>query len=109
MVIVQFIAITLDEILNLCAEGVLIEDVIIGSGRKCKSGDRVRVNYVGKLKSNNRVFDASKKPFTFKLGRGEVIRGWDVGCADMAIGGKRKLTIPPEKGWCFVVFICNID
>ncbi len=53
-------------------EGVVIEDVVLGSGRVAKAGDRLKMNYVGRLKANNRLFDASKKPFPFRLGRGEV-------------------------------------
>ena len=81
-------------------QGVLIEEVKVGSGRTAEAGKRVKVHYVGKLKSNGRVFDASKnKPFAFRLGAGEVIRGWDIGVAGMSVGGKRTLTIPPEKAY----------
>ena len=81
-------------------QGVLIEDIVVGNGRKAESGNRVKVNYVGKLKTNNKVFDASRnKPFVFKLGRREVITGWDIGVAGMCVGGQRKLTIPPEKAY----------
>jgi len=67
--------------------GVLIETVREGNGRICTKGDRVAVNYVGKLQSNGKVFDSStKKPFTFRLGSGEVIKGWDIGVAGMAVG-----------------------
>ncbi|ELU06936.1 hypothetical protein CAPTEDRAFT_159257, partial [Capitella teleta] len=56
----------------------------------------VKVNYVGKLTSG-KVFDSStKKPFGFKLGMNEVIKGWDAGVAGMKVGGRRKLTIPPK-------------
>ena len=81
-------------------QGVLIEDTKRGSGPVAGLGNRVAVNYVGKLKSNGKVFDASKKkPFIFRLGRGEVIKGWDIGVAGMAVGGTRRLTIPPEKAY----------
>ena len=81
-------------------QGVLIEDIVVGNGRKAESGNRVKVNYVGKLKTNNKVFDASKgRPFVFKLGRREVITGWDIGVVGMCLGGQRKLTIPPEKAY----------
>ena len=81
-------------------QGVLIEDTNVGNGRKAESGNRVKVNYVGRLKSNNKVFDASKgRPFVFKLGRREVITGWDIGVVGMNVGGTRKLTIPPEKAY----------
>jgi FK506-binding nuclear protein len=81
-------------------QGVIIEDTKPGSGPVAVVGNRVAVNYVGKLKSNGKVFDASKKkPFIFRLGRGEVIKGWDIGVAGMAVGGARRLTIPPEKAY----------
>jgi FKBP-type peptidyl-prolyl cis-trans isomerase len=80
-------------------QGVLIEDLSVGRGKQCKSGDRISVQYSGKLQRNGKVFDASRKPFVFRLGRSEVIRGWDIGCADMREGGKRRLTIPPEKAY----------
>jgi FKBP-type peptidyl-prolyl cis-trans isomerase len=80
-------------------QGVLVEDVLVGQGNEAVSGKRIKVQYVGRLKSNNKVFDASKKPFAFTLGRSEVIKGWDIGVAGMKIGGKRILTIPPEKAY----------
>jgi len=81
-------------------QGVLLEDTVIGNGRKAESGNRIKVNYVGRLKSNNKVFDASKsRPFVFKLGRREVITGWDIGIVGMCAGGQRTLTIPPEKAY----------
>lgn len=81
-------------------DGVLIEDIIVGKGTKAESGNRIKVHYIGRLKSNNKLFDSStKKPFMFKLGRSEVIKGWDIGCKGMLVGGKRKLTIPPEKAY----------
>jgi FK506-binding nuclear protein len=81
-------------------QGVIIEELQAGNpGRVAKNGDRLQMHYVGKLKANNRIFDSSKKPFSFTLGRGEVIKGWDIGCAGMMVGGKRRLTIPPEKGY----------
>jgi FK506-binding nuclear protein len=81
-------------------QGIRIEDVVVGTGKKALSGKRIKVQYVGRLKSNNKVFDASRgKPFAFRLGRAEVIRGWDIGCEGMQVGGKRILTIPPEKAY----------
>ena len=81
-------------------QGVLIEDLKVGTGRVAKSGNKIKVHYVGKLKSNGNTFDAcTTKPFPFRLGTGEVIRGWDIGCDGMKIGGKRRLTIPPEKAY----------
>lgn len=80
-------------------QGIKIEDVQLGSGEQARPGRRIKVHYVGKLTSG-KMFDAStKKPFTFRLGASEVIRGWDIGCDGMLVGGKRKLTIPPEKAY----------
>lgn len=80
--------------------GVNIEDIEIGDGAMATSGMKVKVFYVGKLKTTGKVFDSStKRPFAFKLGRSEVIRGWDIGVQGMRVGGRRKLTIPPEKAY----------
>lgn len=81
-------------------ENVGITDKTVGTGPEAQQGDRVKVHYVGKLKTNGKVFDAStKKPFQFRLGAGEVIRGWDVGVKGMRVGGQRTLVIPPEKAY----------
>jgi FK506-binding nuclear protein len=81
-------------------DGIGITDKSVGSGTESRNGSRVRVHYVGKLKSNGKIFDAStKKPFTFRLGAGEVIRGWDIGVQGMRVGGERTLVIPPEKAY----------
>lgn len=80
--------------------GVVIEDRSIGEGPKVKSGQRVGVRYIGKLK-NGKVFDKNVKgkPFSFKLGKGEVIRGWDLGIQGMAVGGERRIVIPPAAAY----------
>ena len=74
-----------------------IEDSVVGGGEEAKAGDSVTVHYVGSL-TNGTVFDASKNHgndgFTFTLGAGQVIKGWDMGVAGMKVGGKRKLSIP---------------
>lgn len=78
-----------------------IEDIVVGSGLEAVSGKKVTVNYLGTL-VNGTKFDSSYDrgvPFSFILGAGEVIKGWDQGVAGMKIGGKRKLTIPPELGY----------
>jgi len=80
--------------------GVLIEELSEGSGAVAENGKRLKMGYVGKLKSNGKVFDASGgKPFAFRLGRSEVIKGWDIGCLGMKVGGKRRLTIPPNLAY----------
>jgi FKBP-type peptidyl-prolyl cis-trans isomerase FkpA len=78
-----------------------IEDLKVGNGAEATSGKRVEVHYTGWL-TNGTKFDSSLdrgKPFTFQLGAGQVIQGWDRGVAGMKVGGKRKLTIPPELGY----------
>ncbi len=78
-----------------------IEDLVIGDGKEAKAGMKVKVHYTGWL-TNGKKFDSSKDrgtPFEFVLGAGKVIKGWDQGVENMAIGGKRKLTIPPEMGY----------
>lgn len=76
-------------------------DEKVGTGQEAKTGDTVTVNYIGTL-TNGKKFDSSydrKQPFTFTLGAGQVIQGWDQGVVGMKVGGKRKLTIPPELGY----------
>eukprot|EP01034_Spumella_vulgaris_P028250 gene28249-35079_t len=82
-------------------QGVLIEELEIGTGKQqAVTGKRIKVHYIGRLKANNKMFDSSlKKPFVFLLGRSQVIKGWDIGCEGMFVGGKRRLTIPPEKAY----------
>ena len=78
-----------------------IEELVVGTGNSPKEGETIVVHYTGWLTSGQK-FDSSKdrnEPFTFPLGRGQVIQGWDQGFAGMKIGGKRKLTIPPELGY----------
>lgn len=75
--------------------GLVIEDKTVGTGTRAKNGKRVFVRYVGKL-TNGKQFDANKsgKPFSFIVGRGEVIKGWDMGVSGMQVGGVRRLTVP---------------
>jgi FKBP-type peptidyl-prolyl cis-trans isomerase len=82
-----------------------IEDLVVGQGDAASSGQRVTVHYTGWLDNNGNKgakFDSSRdrnEPFAFSLGRGQVIKGWDQGVAGMKVGGKRKLTIPPDLGY----------
>ena len=81
--------------------GLQYEDLIIGSGAEAKAGDSVSVHYTGWLTDGSK-FDSSKdrnQAFSFNLGAGMVIKGWDEGVAGMKVGGTRKLTIPPELGY----------
>jgi len=104
-----------------------IEDVVVGDGDEATKGDRVSVHYVGVSFSTGEEFDASwdrGRPFEFRLGKGQVIAGWDLGVAGMRVGGRRKLTIPsamaygargaggvikPHEPLVFVVDLLSVD
>ena len=76
-------------------------DETVGTGAEAVAGKSVTVNYTGTL-TNGTKFDSSydrNQPFTFQLGSGQVIKGWDEGVVGMKVGGKRKLTIPPSLGY----------
>jgi FKBP-type peptidyl-prolyl cis-trans isomerase len=80
---------------------LICEDITVGEGNEAAAGNTVVVHYTGWLTDGSK-FDSSvdrNDPFSFRLGAGMVIRGWDEGVAGMKIGGKRKLTIPPEMGY----------
>jgi len=81
--------------------GLVMEELVVGSGDEAKSGQDVSVHYTGWL-TNGKKFDSSKDrgdPFVFPLGQGQVIKGWDEGVQGMKVGGKRKLTIPSALGY----------
>jgi peptidylprolyl isomerase len=81
--------------------GLQYIDLVEGTGAQPKTGQNVSVHYTGWL-TDGKKFDSSHdhgSPFEFKLGLGQVIKGWDEGVATMKIGGKRKLTIPPQLGY----------
>lgn len=83
------------------SEELQIEDQIVGDGDEAVAGQTVEVHYTGWLEDGTK-FDSShdrNETFTFKLGAGQVIQGWDQGFAGMKIGGTRKLTIPPGMGY----------
>lgn len=78
-----------------------IEDLEVGTGAEAQAGQMVTVHYTGWL-TDGQKFDSSKDrndPFVFPLGQGMVIKGWNQGVVGMKVGGKRKLTIPPELGY----------
>jgi peptidylprolyl isomerase len=81
---------------------LVIDDLVVGDGPVAERSDSVEVHYVGVAWSNRQQFDASwdrKEPFSFRLGAGQVIRGWDEGVAGMKLGGRRRITIPPHLGY----------
>ena len=83
------------------SSGLIIDEILLGEGDEAQAGSMVRVHNTGWV-TNGAKFDSSldrNEPFDFPLGRGHVIRGWDEGVAGMKVGGKRKLTIPPELGY----------
>lgn len=81
---------------------LVTKDLIVGTGAEAKAGQTVTVNYVGVLYKGGKEFDASWKrnePFSFTLGKGQVIAGWDQGVAGMKVGGRRELIIPSELAY----------
>jgi FKBP-type peptidyl-prolyl cis-trans isomerase len=82
--------------------GLKYQDLKVGGGDEAKKGATVQVHYTGWLAKDGKKFDSShdrKEPFEFKLGAGDVIKGWDEGVAGMKVGGKRKLMIPSKLGY----------
>ncbi|XP_052187830.1 peptidyl-prolyl cis-trans isomerase FKBP53-like [Diospyros lotus] len=83
--------------------GLVIEEVAMGKpdGKKACPGKKVGVHYIGKLKKSGKIFDSNigRAPFKFRLGIGQVIKGWDIGVNGMRVGDKRRLTIPPAMGY----------
>jgi peptidylprolyl isomerase len=106
---------------------LVVEDIVVGNGKQAVSGTKVSVHYVGAAFSTGEEFDASwnrGQPFQFKLGKGQVIPGWDQGVRGMRVGGRRRLTIPsamaygargaggviaPHEPLVFVVDLLSID
>lgn len=84
------------------ASGLEYEDLKVGKGEEAKKDTTVQVHYTGWLAKDLSKFDSSldrREPFSFKLGAGRVIKGWDEGVAGMKVGGKRKLYIPAKLGY----------
>jgi FKBP-type peptidyl-prolyl cis-trans isomerase len=83
------------------ASGLQYWDIKVGTGTVAKEGSHVRVHYTGWL-TTGKKFDSSVdagKPFDFRIGNGDVIKGWEEGVAGMKVGGKRQLRIPPQLGY----------
>lgn len=81
---------------------LVLEDLAVGQGAEATAGSVVEVHYVGVAWSTQRQFDASwdrNESFEFRLGAGQVIQGWDQGFAGMRVGGRRRITIPPDMGY----------
>ncbi len=85
---------------RVTSSGLRITDLVVGKGAEATAGQTVSVNYRGTLE-DGKEFDSSygRGPFTFPLGTGRVIKGWDEGVEGMKVGGKRKLVIPPDLGY----------
>ena len=87
--------------LTTTESGLQYEDIVEGTGAMPQSGQRVTVHYTGTLEDGTK-FDSSRdrnRPFSFTIGVGQVIKGWDEGVASMRVGGQRQLIIPPELGY----------
>jgi peptidylprolyl isomerase len=81
---------------------IVIDDLVVGEGQEATAGRDVEVHYVGVAWSNGRQFDASwdrGDTFSFRLGAGQVIEGWDRGVQGMRVGGQRRLTLPPQLAY----------
>lgn len=90
-----------EEAMVTSASGLQYVDLVVGSGREAHAGETAVVHYTGTLTDGTK-FDSSKDrnaPFSFRLGAGQVIKGWDEGVEGMKIGGIRKLVIPPQLGY----------
>lgn len=81
---------------------LVIEDITVGDGREAQPGDTIQAHYVGVAWSTGEEFDSSWNrgaPLRFQVGVGQVIQGWDTGILGMRVGGRRKLTIPPQLAY----------
>lgn len=90
-----------EEVMVTTPSGLQYADLVVGSGREGHVGETATVHYTGTLVDGTK-FDSSKdrnQPFSFRLGAGRVIKGWDEGVEGMKIGGTRKLVIPPQLGY----------
>jgi FKBP-type peptidyl-prolyl cis-trans isomerase FkpA len=91
----------MDEQMVSTPSGLKYVDLVVGTGAEARAGQMVKVHYTGWL-TDGKKFDSSVdhgQPFTFPLGAGRVIKGWDEGVAGMKAGGKRRLVIPPQLGY----------
>ncbi len=87
---------------NVAPTDLVIEDLALGDGPEAKAGDSISAHYVGVAHSTGEEFDSSwnrGSPLDFRLGVGQVIKGWDLGIVGMNVGGRRKLVIPPDLAY----------
>ena len=99
---VMLIAVSCSKEKQTMSNGLVIEDVKIGDSQEVEKFNIVTVNYTGLLEDGTKFdssLDPGRSPFRFTVGAGQVIKGWDEGLMGMKVGGKRKLTIPPELGY----------
>jgi FKBP-type peptidyl-prolyl cis-trans isomerase FkpA len=78
------------------SSGLVVEDLVCGEGQEAAPGDVVSVRYTGRLADGSRFDTSGGAPFTFPLGAGQVIAGWDEGVPGMGVGGQRRLRIPAD-------------
>lgn len=81
--------------------GLVVQDIVVGSGKAAENGDTLSAHYIGKLE-NGTVFDESYgrgQPIQFVIGSGQLIKGWELGLIGMKVGGKRRLVVLPELGY----------
>lgn len=99
--LLPFFSLAADEAMVKTSSGLQYADLVVGTGREAHAGETATVHYTGTLVDSTK-FDSSKdrnKPFSFRLGAGHVIKGWDEGVEGMKIGGTRKLVIPSDLGY----------
>ena len=99
---VMLIAVSCSKEKQTMNNGLVIEDIKIGDGQEVEKFNIVTVNYTGLLEDGTKFessLNTGRTPFRFTVGAGQVIKGWDEGLIGMKVGGKRKLTIPPELGY----------
>ena len=99
---VMLIAVSCSKEKQTMSNGLVIEDVKISDGQEVEKFNIVTVNYTGLLEDGTKFdssLDPGRSPLRFTVGAGQVIKGWDEGLMGMKVGGKRKLTIPPELGY----------